>query len=242
MECKNCHTVFEGNFCPNCGQRSTIDALTLNGLFESFVSQLFYFERHFVFTFKSLFKQPQILLEEFSHGQRKKYANPFQFFLFFLTIYLVLYAVLGDDLLKNLGVKMQVDGKTIDRSTQVLSIKENLDKYMNYLYFLRPISLAVGLKMLHFKRMNFAQALVMAFYVEGINLFIGSIMMFPSLHFEIGATQAILGTLVYAIVFSRISDSLWVGAIKGVVSGMISIAIFGGLIAGYFAIFIINKG
>lgn len=241
MNCKNCGADFDGNYCSQCGQKSGIEALQMSSLLSEALAVFFYLERRFIYTFKQIFIAPYDLVKSYSYGARRKHANPFQFFLFFLTIYLVLYSIFGDDLFKSLGVEMNVDGKKMESATEVLSLKETLDRYMNYLYILQPIFLALSLKLFFSKKLNLAEALVTAFYLESINLLIGILMMLPTVHYDLYAVRSLLGVSVYVMALSRFSDNKLLGAFKGLLSGILSIILFGGVIASIIAFFISSK-
>lgn len=238
MKCKNCSTEFEGNYCPNCGQRSAVEPLTLPSLLSSLFYNLFYFEQHFIFTFKSLWINPKGLLDDYTSGQRKRYSNPFQFFLFFLTIYLLAYSFFGDQIFQALGDKLNYDGSRPDGSEGVFSLKDRMEKYMNYLYFFQPLFFSLTIKLMFWRKMNVAQSLVLAFFVEGLNLLLATIMMLPTAFWDLYAYRTIGGILIYGVVFSRFGKNYFVGALQGIIAGLLSVALFSALIGGIFTLYI----
>jgi hypothetical protein len=82
IECKNCKTLFEGNYCNNCGQKADQTRFTMKKLGNEFIHSFLYILRKgFIFTIKQLFLHPGEMLQGYLKGQRVNYINPFNFLL-----------------------------------------------------------------------------------------------------------------------------------------------------------------
>lgn len=89
-ECKNCHTLFEGKYCNNCGQkRFEVQDKSLKSL----VGEAFHFMTHFEGTFfvslKAILFHPGRLSADYSEGIRRRYFKPVSMFFLIVILYLV---------------------------------------------------------------------------------------------------------------------------------------------------------
>lgn len=91
--CLNCNTMLNGDekFCPNCGQKNSIDALG----FKNFMGEVFQgftsWDAKFWKTFIPLITKPGKVSRDYIEGKRMSYTNPFRFYistsiLFFLIL------------------------------------------------------------------------------------------------------------------------------------------------------------
>jgi len=146
VTCKNCETIFNGKFCPECGQ-SVIDYdKPFSFIFYNFAGDFFAFDTRFFRTFVALMYKPGFLSKEYFEGKRVKYAPPFRIFIFasFILFLLLqtytnkgLSKILDSSLPNKNGVKMDSNVKALTDSifsevfVQIDSIsdKKSLDKF-----------------------------------------------------------------------------------------------------------------
>ncbi|GHA00594.1 hypothetical protein GCM10008090_06860 [Arenicella chitinivorans] len=87
INCLNCATQYEGNYCPECGQAAATNRITVKRSFQpEFLSGVFNFNRGFLAACISLLYRPGHLAMDYLCGQRKRYFN-------FIGLLLVLLAV-----------------------------------------------------------------------------------------------------------------------------------------------------
>jgi len=96
VECKNCNLIFDGNFCPQCGQRADQIRFTIKKLLGEFIFGFVHIRRGFLFTLKELFLRPGDVLRGYLEGKRVNYYRPFSF--------LVLISLAGSFLYSRLGI------------------------------------------------------------------------------------------------------------------------------------------
>jgi len=96
MECKNCNTNFEGNYCNNCGQKAGEERFTLKHLPGEFLHGFYHVHGGLLYTIKELFIRPGETLRGYIYGKRVKYFNPFT--------YLLLISLVGGFLYKWSGM------------------------------------------------------------------------------------------------------------------------------------------
>jgi hypothetical protein len=124
LVCNNCRTEFEGNFCPNCGQRSNSGRIVFRESVRDVLEHYFDFDAPLIRTVKGLITNPGKLIREYIAGRRKSYSHPFRYFIFVLAIYLILKSFLDFD-----PIQMVSDLRGVE---QVTSPDTTIAKASNY--------------------------------------------------------------------------------------------------------------
>lgn len=88
MECKNCLNSQSKNFdyCPECGAKVIRNRLTLKNLWTDIIESYFDIDNTFLQTFLHLITKPEVVIDGYIQGVRKKYINPISYFAFALTL------------------------------------------------------------------------------------------------------------------------------------------------------------
>ena len=88
MNCKNCHTKLplDSDFCNSCGGKVIRNRLTFRNLFEHISETFFNYDNKLLRTFIDLFKKPELVIDGYIEGVRKRYVNPISFFGISLTL------------------------------------------------------------------------------------------------------------------------------------------------------------
>ncbi|KAB1158545.1 DUF3667 domain-containing protein [Tenacibaculum aiptasiae] len=89
MICKNCDQEFSGNFCNNCGQKSSTDRINYNYLINEILNTVFQVNHGILFSIKELSIRPGYSIREFLNGKRKKHFKPIAFILLTSTLYVL---------------------------------------------------------------------------------------------------------------------------------------------------------
>lgn len=87
--CFNCGNDAEGSFCPKCGQKKITKRLSFGRLLSDVPKTFFNLERGLMRTFFEMFVRPGMMARDFVYGQRKRYINPFSYFLVGATVQLI---------------------------------------------------------------------------------------------------------------------------------------------------------
>lgn len=87
--CKNCEHDFEGKFCNNCGQKSSVQKINYNYLLTEISESVFQVNRGLFFTIKELFIRPGHSIRQYLEGKRKPHFKPFAYVLIFSTLYVL---------------------------------------------------------------------------------------------------------------------------------------------------------
>lgn len=88
MNCKNCDTSLSKliNYCPLCGAKIVKKRLTIRNLTADVSEQFLNIDNKFLKTFLHLFTKPEIVIDGFINGTRKKYINVIQYLAISLTL------------------------------------------------------------------------------------------------------------------------------------------------------------
>ncbi len=88
MECKNCGYLSDEGFdyCPQCGAKVIRNRLTFGNLWNDIIHRYFDIDNTFLRTFIHLITKPEVVIDGYIHGVRKKYINPISYFALALTL------------------------------------------------------------------------------------------------------------------------------------------------------------
>ena len=90
--CKNCETLFEGKYCPNCGQSVFEYERPFRFLIADFTGNIFAFDTRFWSSLKALTLKPGRLSKDFIQGKRARYMPPFRFFIFTSFLFFLVFS------------------------------------------------------------------------------------------------------------------------------------------------------
>lgn len=94
MPCVNCNIEFDGQFCPNCGEKKNIDKITFHSIITSLFSGLLDMDRGILFNLKNLTLHPKRTIINYINGKRRYILNPVSYAIITISIYLFLDSVL----------------------------------------------------------------------------------------------------------------------------------------------------
>ena len=146
-QCSNCNTTFEGNFCPNCGQKVIDLERPLNQLIGEVATETLDIDGRAFRTLKMLFLQPGVLTSEFLAGRRKKYTPPLRLYLVISLSFFIVAAWLAAQ-----GILLDPElTPNIDAASQAQFLSDDLPRLM---FVLLPV-FALTLKMAYRQRLYF---------------------------------------------------------------------------------------
>jgi uncharacterized membrane protein (DUF106 family) len=88
MDCKNCkNSVLDSDgFCSNCGARKIDNRLTFKYFFKEFSEKVLSVDNKLFKTILHLFTKPDVVINSYINGVRKRYIDPFGFLLISITL------------------------------------------------------------------------------------------------------------------------------------------------------------
>lgn len=89
--CKNCHQVFKGHYCNNCGQSAETHKINAHFLWHDIQHGLLHFDKGILYSLKQLFTRPGHSIREFIEGKRVRHFKPLSLVVLLATFYGFLY-------------------------------------------------------------------------------------------------------------------------------------------------------
>ncbi len=88
MDCKNCgaHLEDDAGFCSYCGARVIMDRISFKFLFKEFMDKVLSVDNRLMKTFFHLFYKPEVVINSYINGVRKRYFNPVSYLLISITV------------------------------------------------------------------------------------------------------------------------------------------------------------
>lgn len=87
VTCKHCGTVYQGNFCPRCGQTRKVSLITKRGFVSSFMEAYPQLASALFRTIKELIARPGYMIRDYFRGHRVIYFGPFKAFIVVISIF-----------------------------------------------------------------------------------------------------------------------------------------------------------
>lgn len=123
--CLNCGKVYQGHYCPICGQAATSKRITLKNSFTILFSSLFSIEKGFLHTIYELWYRPGYMVMDFIRGHRQPYYKPFSLLIVMAALYIVAAHIFDPQSIGKANEDKEQVEKKID-SLEVAS-KTNID-------------------------------------------------------------------------------------------------------------------
>lgn len=112
--CKNCGKVYQGDYCPSCGQSASTKRITLKNSFANFFSSFFSIEKGFLHTIYELWYRPGYMVMDFVRGHRQPYYKPFSLLIVMAALYIVAAHIFDPQSVGKKSDKIETVGKQID--------------------------------------------------------------------------------------------------------------------------------
>ena len=87
--CLNCGAELTSKYCPDCGQKASIERLTWHHLSKELTHFFTHIEHGFLRTTKELLTKPGLLQKNYLDGKRKIYHKPTSYLLIWIAIFLL---------------------------------------------------------------------------------------------------------------------------------------------------------
>ena len=212
MTCKNCDARLRTDFlyCPACGAKVIRNRITVKNLWVDFLERYFNLDNTFIRTFVHLFTKPEVVIEGYLQGIRRKYLNPISY----IGIALTLSGIIVFLMARSIDL-MQFD--VFDTGAQTVYQEKLMGFILDYqaLIFLVYIPLMAISGWLCFdeKKYNFAERMIIFMYALAhfsLFIFIPSVLLLLIIpeHYITFSLIASLSMIVYSTyVIIRISGS-----------------------------------
>ena len=177
--CLNCGADFSSNYCNHCGQKELSEKITLKIIFHEILQVVFLLESPLLHTIKFVVVKPGLFVHSFLEGKRKPYMAPVQFFLLSVTLYLLVFNLMGEQYFAFITRSTsaispeKVSRLGLDPQTILATVRKNLDIF----YFFQPPIFALFFRILFSKtKISYAENLVFSFYLVGTGLLLSTVL------------------------------------------------------------------
>lgn len=171
MNCKNCTYQLkdENKFCSNCGAKIIHNRLTIKSLWSEFSQRFLNYDNTFFRTIRHMFTKPEVVIDSFIGGTRKKYLNVFNYFAisltvtgFFTFIFLKFFPEIYTDAMgaMNAAYESEAQQKVFSKAMKVVF------DYQSLIYFLMIPLFALISKIVfyNYKKYNYTEHAVIYLY------------------------------------------------------------------------------
>ena len=110
VECKNCNSLFEGKFCPQCGQAAGTHRINALYFLHDIPHSVLHVDKGFPYTFYQLVRRPARALNEYLAGRRVSYDRPLNYVLIMSAISVIIVSRIRSyiqELQQHTGVPLQ---------------------------------------------------------------------------------------------------------------------------------------
>ncbi len=164
MNCKNCETPLrtDYSFCAKCGAKIIRNRITFKNLWYDVTERYFNVDNTFLRTFIHLFTKPEIVIDGYISGIRKKYLNPVSYLGIALTLssFVVYLMVKASDKI-DFDV-FGVSGGSTEGMTKVAEVTFDFQALLFIAYI--PMMAIAGWICFESKKYNFTERLVLFMY------------------------------------------------------------------------------
>jgi len=189
MNCKNCNTEIDSNFCPNCGQAKNLKRIDQHYIIHE-IEHVLHFDRGILYTIRELVTNPGQNIRSYLSENRSRLVKPVVFIILTSLIYTLIshFFHIEDEYIKYDGFDNSAIG----------NILKWVQSHYGYANILIGIFVAFWLKVI-FKKYgyNFYELLIMLCFVIGISMLIYSVFAIIEgiLHFKLFKIAGMLGVL-----------------------------------------------
>nr|WP_321227503.1 DUF3667 domain-containing protein [uncultured Psychroserpens sp.] len=171
MNCKNCQTQLPPNsdFCNSCGGKVIRNRLTFKNLFEHISETFFNYDNKLLRTFVDLFKKPEVVIDSYVQGVRKRYVNPVSFFGIILTINGLNVYIISKFFKKYLDASQLIgdlESAENEASRKIIAMSSDLSlEYASFLFsLLIPLGALISLIVFYNKKYNYSEHVILYLY------------------------------------------------------------------------------
>ena len=176
MECLNCKTIFEGKFCPECGQKIETKRFTFQKITNDAITTLTNTDKGFFFNLKNLTLSPEKSINNYLDGKRKQVFNPFSYAFISIGLYLFIDHYYNFSIFKSFS---NPDGGVKSLNPHAYNFGQKIGqftyKYLKFFYLLNIVYLSL-MTWLILRKRNFVEHLVTNAFIIGHAVLISALL------------------------------------------------------------------
>jgi len=167
--CINCGEVANGNYCPNCSQRTNVKRINVKEGWHDFWSRVYGFDGMFPRTLRDLTIRPGIVARVYINRNRVKYYGPVGYFFFMISLCLLLFSIIDLDYMEYMkGMQSRLAGDQYQTKGFQKISRFVTDNIKIFAFLIIPFQ-ALSAQYLFFRKSgyNFLEHTILPFYVIG---------------------------------------------------------------------------
>lgn len=220
MNCKNCEFPLqqENKYCANCGAKIVTQRLTIKSLWSEFSHKFLNYDNTFFKTIKDLTFRPEVVIDGYINGIRKRHINVINFFAISLTI-------LAFQLFLMKHFATPADNMFVGDEKSIEIQKKVSDILINYLGIYTTLMLPIGsiftwLLFLDYRKYNFTEHIIINLYTTAYYTFISlpifTFVLLIGLNTNVMMSVSYMVSIAYlAYVFKRLFNiSFWISLLR----------------------------
>jgi len=175
INCKNCKNDFEGNYCPNCGQKVINKRFNLKDSVAWLLNSIFNLDHGFMYTTRELLVNPGFVIRNVLNGVTVRYMHPFRILFVWATISTLFVIFLGTFDEQTAEI---IDSMEYSESQRAIQEKTNavMKKYLNFVIMANvPVIALLSLLFYRKKKYNFTEHMVVNSYGFALTTAVGVI-------------------------------------------------------------------
>ena len=167
MNCKNCNLLItdKDNFCNSCGAKIIHNRLTIKNLFEHFSEQFFNYDNKFLQTFIHLFTKPEIVIDGYIKGTRKKYVNAISYFAIAITLSGLQLFIMNKFFPEAMDYSAYSQKETEEFNKQTMSFVQEYQSII-MMFYIPLYAFMSKITFIKIKKYNYTEHLVIFMYVQ----------------------------------------------------------------------------
>lgn len=167
MNCKNCEILIDesNDFCPSCGAKVIRNRLTVKNLFEHFSEQFLNYDNKFLQTFIHLFTKPEVVINGYISGTRKKYVNVVSYFAIAITVSGLYLFILNKFFPETMDISAFTQPGQEEFQNKNMAFMQEYQSLLMMLY-IPAYALMAKLVFIGLKKYNYTELLVIFMYTQ----------------------------------------------------------------------------
>ena len=168
MVCKNCESKILDHsvFCSICGEKTQTSRVTIKRIFARFNEEFFSLDNKLLRTFKDLLIRPEVVIESYLSGIRKRYVNVISYLMLSLSLFGFQFYLIQKFYSKGFNNDIESTGlKEFDELIQTST--ENIGDYIGFISIATIPLLAISTYLLfsNNRQHNFAEHIVINIFI-----------------------------------------------------------------------------
>jgi len=240
MNCKNCDSPLDGNFCANCGQKSEIHRVTFGHFAHEFFHAFTHTDKGILLLMKALVTRPGHVAKEYLDGKRKKFFNPLSFLVIVSSLYAYVSFKTGYFVALSKLTRQPVNREGREMYAEIMGVMVNNGKVISL--FLMPVLFSF-FSWIFFKKSkhNLAENLVLNSFVLGevfifaTFIFIPCFLLFPGIHVGINNAAFHVFMITYIVIAFRqfFKNNIFLTILKAILINVLFIVFYWVFIAAF---------